>query len=252
MQGLSPCGSSRVDNIIKYVLDKLLNDIYCCSVRSYAQFCPVAKALDLVGDRWSLLIVRELLVRGSGRYTDLKEGLPGIATNLLADRLADLEAAGVIRRATTARPTPATLFELTDRGRALEPVIIALAEWGGSQLTRPVKTDAVRAHWLALPARMHLKDHAPWSGPVAVELRTGGETMVIRAEGGHIHVGYDPAERADAVLTGTPQVLVGVLTGGMTLTDAAAWGLQFEGDPGAVRRMQPRAGDWLQQQLFPA
>src|SRR4051812_44849216 len=120
-------------------------------MRSYAQFCSVAKALDVIGDRWSLLIVRELLVRGPSRYTDLQSGLPGIATNLLADRLGDLETAGIVRRNVTSRPAPAALFELTDRGRALEPVLFALSDWGGPLLARPVKTDAVRAHWLALP-----------------------------------------------------------------------------------------------------
>src|SRR3954470_819895 len=98
-------------------------------MKSYGHFCGIAKALDAIGDRWSLLIVRELLVRGPCRYTDLRAGLPGIATNLLADRLVDLETAGVIRRAAISRPTPAALFDLTDRGRTLEPVLFALSEW---------------------------------------------------------------------------------------------------------------------------
>ena len=85
-------------------------------MRSYGQYCSVAKALDVVGDRWTLLIVRELLLRGACRYTDLKDGLPGIATNLLADRIRELEAAGLIRREEAPPPVATTLVHLTEAG----------------------------------------------------------------------------------------------------------------------------------------
>src|SRR5215468_1816956 len=98
-------------------------------MRSYDQYCALAKALDVVGDRWTLLIVRELLIRGSCRYTDLRNGLPGIATNLLADRLRELEEAGVVRRIEAAPPVATALFELTLWGLELEPVIAALGRW---------------------------------------------------------------------------------------------------------------------------
>src|SRR3954464_5917552 len=110
-------------------------------MRTYGQYCAVAKALDVIGDRWSLLIVRELLIRGPSRYTDLKSGLPGIATNLLADRLKDMESSGLIVREAAPPPTSATLFSLTDRGRALEPVLHAVGSWGDPLLARPAKTD---------------------------------------------------------------------------------------------------------------
>ena len=85
-------------------------------MRSYGQFCGLAKALDVIGDRWTLLIVRELLIRGACRYTDLRNGLPGIATNLLAERLRELEEAGVIEREEAPPPIATTLFRLTPRG----------------------------------------------------------------------------------------------------------------------------------------
>ena len=85
-------------------------------MRSYGQYCSIAKALDVVGDRWTLLIIRELLIRGACRYTDLKDGLPGIATNLLADRIRELESAGLIRREEAPPPVATTLFHLTDTG----------------------------------------------------------------------------------------------------------------------------------------
>ena len=93
-------------------------------MRSYGQYCAMAKALDLVGDRWTLLIVRELLLRGQCRYTDLRQGLPGIATNLLAERLRELEQAGVIRREAAPPPVATTVFRLTRRGEELAPVFV--------------------------------------------------------------------------------------------------------------------------------
>ena len=221
-------------------------------MKSYAQYCGVARALDVVGDRWSLLIVRELLTRGPSRYSDLRLHLPGIATNVLASRLKELESAGVIMRTFSAPPAPAALFALTERGQALEPVLMAVAEWGDPLLLKPAKADAVRTHWLTLPARLHLKDHAPWSAPVTIAVRTGDATMIVEAEGGNVRVRMGDPAHAHATLTGSPHLVVGVLSGGMTLADAAAWGLRFEGDATALRRVQPKAGDGSgQRALFP-
>src|ERR1700691_6206768 len=99
-------------------------------MRSYGQYCSIAKALDVVGDRWTLLIVRELLIRGACLYTDLEAGLPGIATTLLAARLRELESAGLIRREDAPPPIATTLFHLTDTGAGVLPVIEAIARWG--------------------------------------------------------------------------------------------------------------------------
>src|SRR5574337_1653868 len=120
-------------------------------MRTYGQYCGLAKALDVVGDRWTLLIVRELLARGPGRYTDLREGLPGIATNRLAERLKDLEDAGVLQREETPPPVAATLLRLTPRGEALLPALMELGRWGAPLLAKPGKKDRFRSHWLALP-----------------------------------------------------------------------------------------------------
>ncbi len=92
-------------------------------MRSYHQYCGLAKALDVIGDRWTLLIVRELLLRERCRYTDLRNGLPGIATNLLADRLRELEEAGIVSREEAPPPIATTVFRLTSRGRELEPIV---------------------------------------------------------------------------------------------------------------------------------
>src|SRR5436853_1143069 len=99
-------------------------------MRWYNQFGGVAKSLDIVGERWTLLIVRELLLRGPSRYTDLRNGLPGVATNLLADRLRELEAAGLVAREEAPPPIATTLFRLTERGAELKPVLDELMRWG--------------------------------------------------------------------------------------------------------------------------
>src|SRR5436190_7273575 len=99
-------------------------------MRSYGQYCSVAKALDVIGDRWTLLVIRELLLQGPCRFTDLKNGLPGIATNLLSGRLKELEDADLISRQDAPPPIATTLYHLTENGLAVEPVLKALGLWG--------------------------------------------------------------------------------------------------------------------------
>ncbi|UNO43213.1 helix-turn-helix domain-containing protein [Streptomyces sp. MST-110588] len=118
--------------------------------RSYDQYCAVARALDAVGDRWTLLIVRELL-GGARRYTDLHADLPGVSTDMLASRLKDMERDGLVTRRRLAPPGASFVYELTARGRELRPVLTALARWGSADLGEKRPTDAVRAHWFALP-----------------------------------------------------------------------------------------------------
>jgi len=210
-------------------------------MRTYGQYCALAKALDVVGDRWTLLIVRELLARGPSRYTDLQNGLPGIATNLLADRLRDMEAAGLIRRETQAPPVTATVFRLTRRGEDLEPVLHQLGRWGGPLLASRRRDDGFRSHWLCLPARVHLEDHSPDGPAVTIEVRTGDEPLVIEAAGGTVLIHPGSVESPDAVITGKPEVVVGLLTGKLSLAAARAAGARYDGDPAALGRVQPRA-----------
>jgi DNA-binding HxlR family transcriptional regulator len=124
----------------------MLIDMSRPSHRSYDQYCAVARALDAVGERWSLLIVRELL-NGPRRYTDLHADLPGVSTDVLASRLKQLEGEGVVERRKLQRPANATVYQLTDRGLALRQVILALGSWGMPELGEPRPTDAHRGHW---------------------------------------------------------------------------------------------------------
>src|SRR6201994_2239394 len=130
-------------------------------MRSYDEYCSMAKSLDVIGDRWTLLIVRELMLRGGCRYTDLRNGLPGIATNLLAERLRELEQAGVVMREEAPPPIATTLFRLTPRGEALRPVLEDLTRWGLPLMTEQKPRDAVRSHWLASALEMMLDGPLP-------------------------------------------------------------------------------------------
>src|SRR5215208_5377583 len=139
-------------------------------MRSYEQFCGLAKALDVVGDRWTLLIVRELLLRGPSRYTDLQAGLPGIATNLLADRLRALESAVVVSREEPTPPVATALFRLTEWGTQLQPIVLALGSWASRLMHKPSRKDRFRSHWLTLPLTHLLEDRTPSKPPVTIEV----------------------------------------------------------------------------------
>src|SRR6478736_3980785 len=115
-------------------------------MRSYAQCCALAKALDVVGERWTLLIVRELLLQGPSRYTDIRAGLPGIATNLLADRLRELERAGLVNREEAPPPVATTLYALTPRGEQLRRALDELLVWGMPLMAEPSDGDSFRTH----------------------------------------------------------------------------------------------------------
>lgn len=149
--------------------------------RSYDQYCAVARALDSVGDRWTLLIVRELLA-GPRRYTDLHADLPGVSTDVLASRLKDMERDGLAARRRLPAPVSAYVYELTERGRALLPLVGALAEWGAPALDGPRPTDAVRAHWFAVPLLRRL-EAAGVTGTLDVRLPEGEFHLRLAPDG---------------------------------------------------------------------
>jgi DNA-binding HxlR family transcriptional regulator len=217
-------------------------------MRSYGQYCSVAKALDAVGDRWTLLIIRELLLQGPCRYTDLRNGLPGIATNLLADRLHELEAAGLVRREEAAPPVATTLFSLTEAGAGLEPALEALGAWGIRYMAEPAEDDEFRSHWFTFPIELFLHDNAPDGRPLAIELRPAGKTAnqaasrpaVVEVSGGEVHTRLGSAASPDLILEGSPRLILGLLGAYLTAADAEALGLAITGDPAILRRVQPQ------------
>jgi DNA-binding HxlR family transcriptional regulator len=208
-------------------------------MRSYGQYCSVARALDVIGDRWTPLIIRELLLRGACRYTDLKNGLPGIATNLLADRLRELEAAGLITREEAPPPVATTLVRLTEAGASLEPVIRALASWGIRFMAEPVADDEFRPQWFAYPVEEFLRDRDPGGPPATIELRTPSGPAVIEVAGGAVSARTGTTATPGLILTGGPQAILAVLTGKLTVASAAGLGLEVSGDTGILCRVLP-------------
>ena len=206
-------------------------------MRSYNQYCAIAKSLDVVGDRWTLLIVRELAERGACRYTDLRNGLPGIASNLLAERLRELERAGVIAREDAPPPIATTLFTLTPRGEQLRPVLDDLARWGVPLMIEQDANDAVRSHWLAAALELMLTDRRPDSAPLTLALQTGDQPIAIEARDGALHTRLGPVDNADATLAGPPNPIMGLLLGLLDVAGAEARGVTFQGDPAILGRI---------------
>jgi DNA-binding HxlR family transcriptional regulator len=190
----------------------------------------------VIGDRWNMLIVRELLLQGPCRYTDLHNGLPGIATNLLAERLRDLEREGIVTREEAPPPIATTLVRLTPRGQELQTILFALGRWGAPLMTEPDEHDAYRGRWLA---SLLLTDRTPDEPPVTIEFRTGEDAVTVEIREGTVHTHPGAAENPDLILTGTPQLLVGVLTGRFNVATARARGLQTRGNAKILSRLVP-------------
>jgi DNA-binding HxlR family transcriptional regulator len=211
-------------------------------MRTYGQYCAVAKALDVIGDRWTLLVVRELLVRGPCRYTDLRNGLPGIATNLLADRLRDLEQAGIVSREEAPPPVATTLFSLTSRGEALAPVVRELLRWGMPLMAEgPAPGDVFRGQWMTWAAEMSLADREPDAAPVTIQVVADGEAAFLEASGGSVNATFGRVDDADATVRGPVHAVLGLFTGRLGLDLAAAMGVECEGDRGVLERVLPVA-----------
>jgi DNA-binding HxlR family transcriptional regulator len=222
-------------------LKVLFEGRYPFFVRSYGQYCAVAKALDVVGDRWTLLIVRELMLQDGCRYTDLVHGLPGIATNLLTDRLRELEESGVVRREAAPPPVATTLYRLTGAGRELNDVLLALGRWGTRFMADPSGDEVFRTHWLAFPISEFLRDHDPNGPPACIEIKTGDESAVIEAADGHVRTRTGTASSPDLVLSGTAPAVLGLLSGRLTLAQARSRGLKATGDTKVLKRLQGAA-----------
>ena len=164
--------------------------------KRYDQYCPVCHALGLVGERWALLVVRELL-RGPKRYTDLLEGMPGIGTNVLAARLRELEEGGVVRKRKLPPPAASTVYELTEYGQELEEPLYALARWGARTLGPPDKEEELYPDW-GLNAFAGLMDPEAARGvKETYVMRIGDEAYTVELADGTVHVDRGAREDAD-------------------------------------------------------
>ena len=201
------------------------------SDRTYGQYCGLARALDLVGERWALLVVRELLL-GPKRFTDLLDGLPGISTNVLATRLRQLERAGVVTRALLPPPAASSVYELTPHGRGLEAPVAALGRWGAASLGARRDDQVLRSSWLALALRAFFHRDAAAGISRLYEVRLSDGSFRLAVRDGALDVEPGRAGGADLVLEADDDALVGVLAGQLDVSALTV----VEGDPGELPR----------------
>jgi DNA-binding HxlR family transcriptional regulator len=203
--------------------------------RTYGDPCGVARALDAIGERWALLVVRELLL-GPKRFTDLRAGLPNLGPDMLSQRLRDLEASGVVRRDALPPPTGARVYELTDRGRELEPVVLALGAWG-SRAPFPSEDARLGVDSAVLALKTLFDPGAAGRVDEEIELRLDGEPFRARVANGAFDVARGAARDPIATIATDPATLSRVLWHGRKVTGALRSGdLTIEGDAAAARR----------------
>lgn len=171
--------------------------------RGYGQFCGLARAVELVGERWALLIVRDLLV-GPKRYTDLRQGLPRIPTNILSSRLKELEQTGVVQRTVLPRPSGSVVYELTEYGAGLQDAVLALGRWGARSLGDPRPDEVVTADSLIMALRTTFQPRAAVGQRIGYELRAGDAVLHAQVDDGTVRVGEGPLPDADLVIEAGP------------------------------------------------
>jgi DNA-binding HxlR family transcriptional regulator len=205
--------------------------------KRFDQYCPIAHALSLVGERWALLVVRELL-RGPKRYTDLAAGLPGIGTNVLATRLRELEAAGVVDRRKLPPPAASTVYELTEYGAGLEEVLHAVARWGARSLGLPRREDDLTPDWglSAFPALLYPERARGVTETYVV--RIDDDVFTVHLENGRLRTELGAVDGADLDLATDMATFFALASGEYPPEEALAEGrVRIEGDPETLARV---------------
>jgi DNA-binding HxlR family transcriptional regulator len=205
------------------------------SLRAYGQYCGFARALEVVGERWAMLIVRDLLV-GPKRFTDLRRGLPGIPTNVLTARLKELEQAGLVHRRLLPRPAGSIIYELTAYGLELEDTVVQLSRWGAKSLGEPRREEIVTADSLIMAMRTTFRPEAARGTRASYEFRFGEIVIHVRIDGAKLKVAEGPLPGADLIVETGPGIK-GLMTGEMSAADAIANGsVRVIGDPALLAR----------------
>ncbi len=204
--------------------------------RTYGEACRFAHALDLVGERWSLLIVRELLL-GPKRFTDLREGLPHASPNILAERLRDLEAGAVVRKRRLPPPAATSVYELTEWGEELEPVVTRLGAWG-ARSPLPPDSQEINPDSIVLALRSLFDPEAAAEAAGEYELRIGEQRFAVSVAEGELALGREPApDPAVSIAVPDAPTLAAILTGQLPLDDATASGAaELQGSKRAAKR----------------
>lgn len=207
------------------------------AARDYGQYCGLARALDAVGDRWALLVVRDLL-SGPHRFGELQTSLSRIPSNVLTNRLKELEAVGVVERVVLPSPARGTAYALTDLGRGLEPTLVALGRWGAPMLGEPREGEGVTAESFAMALRTTFRPESTTdlAGPVVYELHLGDLVVNARVTAGAVDVRTGPADTPDLVVR-TDRRIKAVMAGEVTPAAALGDGLvSIDGDRAAWDR----------------
>jgi DNA-binding HxlR family transcriptional regulator len=206
------------------------------TTRTYGDGCAIARALDVVGERWALLVVRELLL-GPKRFTDLRRGLPNASPNVLSERLRELERAGVVRRGKLPPPAGSRVYELTDWGLELEPLVISLGRWAAHSPTPPGDAPVRSGDSVILALRGLFDPGAARGLRARYDVRLGEDRFRVEVADDAIEVARGGADGADATIASDPDTLNAVLWGGLSLSEAQRSGrLTVEGDQAAVKR----------------
>jgi DNA-binding HxlR family transcriptional regulator/putative sterol carrier protein len=190
--------------------------------RDYGQFCGLVRALEIVGERWALLIVRDLLVSPK-RFTDLRQGLPKIPSNILSARLKELEAEGIVQRRLLPRPVGSVVYELTPYGQELEDVVLRLGRWGAKSMTTPGPGDIVTVDSLVIAMRAAFQPEAARGQDVGYELHVGDAVLHMRVKDGTLQAAVGPLPGADLVIQTGPAIKA-LLTGELRPAEAIASG----------------------------
>jgi DNA-binding HxlR family transcriptional regulator len=203
--------------------------------RSYGQFCGFARALELVGERWALLVVRDLVL-GPKRFTDLRRGLPRIPTNILSARLKELEDAGVVRRRVLPRPATGVVYELTEYGQELEEVLLRLGLWGARSLGEPRPEDVVTTDSLILALRATFRPEAAGELQATYQLDFGDIVVHASIDHGTLVAGEGSLPEADLVIE-TQAAFRPLLAGELSPAEAIGnGGVRLTGDPELLTR----------------
>jgi DNA-binding HxlR family transcriptional regulator/putative sterol carrier protein len=206
------------------------------SKRSYGDACGIARALDVVGERWSLMVVRELLL-GPKRFTDIRAGLPHVSPDVLAQRLRDLEQAGIVNHRRLPPPYASQVYELTASGRALEPVLIELGRWGGANAPPPRDEMCMNLDAYIVSLRTLFDPVRAGDFAARLELRLGDERFRVTIADGRVEAGRGELPDADAAIETDPRTLLDVLHGHRPLAEALASGaMRLAGDKRKARR----------------
>jgi DNA-binding HxlR family transcriptional regulator len=204
--------------------------------RTYGDGCAIAHGLDLVGERWALLVVRELVL-GPKRFTDLKRGLPNASPNVISGRLRELERAGVVRRDKLPPPASARVYELTDWGRELEEIVTALGRWAARSPSQP-RDLPIGADSIALALRARFDADAAARLRARYDLRLGEDRFALTVSDGLIEVARGSVDRPDATIDTAADTFAAVLWNDRALTDAERAGeLRIAGDRAKVERL---------------